>query len=152
MFKSKTKIGTGILLVLTVFFLSAIGYITFIIISGSGERAKTSPQKTKASNITYSKTIALNTSYGNQDLSSTLTPTQAAAEATPTPTETVLAYANPTASVGAQIEASPTLGVTAPVSQTTTPAITSLPQAGSYHQAFLIFSGAALLVFFSLIF
>ncbi len=159
MIKDKSKLTTIGLLIMTFFLLGAIVYISFLLTSGSGERSKIAPIKTKAANITYSKLVALNptgtevvspqeqistvpTPTVEEEINEvTITPTDV--ENSPTPTEIILAYS--TSEPKEATEDSQILTVT-PTK------VKDLPDAGFIYNGLIIFSAAILLVFFSFLF
>lgn len=172
MFKGKSKIVTFLLIFVTVFLVGAIFYISTLLTSGTESETQTSqiaPRKTKAANVTYSKLIALNEVTPDPELTPTPTEEESQETAseqtsisgetfsqpetegeieealTPTPTETVLAYVNPTTTEDASAEASTT------VTQTPTK-VQDLPDAGFVYNGLIIFAAAMVLVFFSFLF
>ncbi len=167
----KINLTTIFLLFITVFLIGVIIYISQVLTVkeeevGTGTGSTIAPKKIKASNITYTKLIALNrisptpiiseaensisptrsliasnqliTGGQENNLSSTIT--QASSE-TPTPTEIILAY-NSTSNDNASEEAT-----TRPTEK-----ITSIPASGVINNSLIIFSAALLLVFFSFLF
>jgi cytochrome c biogenesis factor len=170
MFQDKSKITTGLLIFMTIFLIGAIFYISNLLISGDNE-TKTSavaPRKTKAANVTYSKLIALNNISPEPTLTPTLAPTSTPAVSTtpatsseinksfveaggtteaptPTPTEIILAYANPSVTGEASSEA----GITSTIIPTK---VKDLPDTGFVYNGLIIFAAAMVLVFFSFLF
>lgn len=161
--KVKSKLITTILglvigvLVISIFFISSM-------ITDDTENSPTTPKKTKAAAMTYSRNIALNKTPNNQNPTPnnepTLTPTakptillsptgntdNSSNILTPTPTEIILAYSNP--SISPEQE-----GNNASGSSTISPTrATSLPETGYINNALIIFAVAGLLVFFSFLF
>lgn len=155
MLKIKPKTTTIFLLLVTFLLIGSIAYISSILTTGSGETSKIAPKKTKAASITYSKYLALNTAPGGLNPTATLIPTSGPTSAisptimisitnTPTPTEVVLAYNNPSITI-----------TKAASTSATTPTITSiknLPSAGFVYNGLVIFAAATLLVFFSFLY
>lgn len=122
--------------------MGAIFYISTLLTSGDdNQTSAVAPRKTKAASITYSKLIALN------QVTPELTPTPPieALTETPTPTETVLAYVNPTGTGLASSGAS--------LTTTLTPTrVKDLPDAGFIYNGLIIFAASMVLVFFSFLF
>jgi len=171
MFKNKSKIATVLLMFITVFLIGTIFYISTLLTSGDENKTSAvAPRKTKAANVTYSKLIALNQDTVEKEPEPSLTPTptvlpeeevatietvsttltpslkedQGLTE-TPTPTETVLAYVNPTTADKASSEAK-TVATLEPTN------IKDLPDAGFIYNGLIIFAAAIVLVFFSFLF
>lgn len=146
----KSQLITILLLIMTFVLMGAVFYIVSILNSASPEFSSIAPVKTKAQSVTYSRTIALNTTASPPTLTPTLTstptPTPTSTEtATPTPTEIILAYASPSATVTFSSENE----VSSSVSPTKT---TILPETGYITNALVIFAAASLLIFFAFIF
>lgn len=152
MIKDKSKATTAVLVIMSIFLIGAVVYITSLLTTGNGEPSKAAPQKTKAANTTYSRTLALNTT--SVKIPPTETPTPVIEETpaitgtealTPTPTEIILAYKNPTITGESTISAQ----ITTTISPTK---VKGLPDAGFVYNGLIIFAAAGLLIFFSFLF
>lgn len=129
----------------TIFLIGTIFYISTLLTSGNDNKTSAvAPRITKASNVTYSKLIALN--QVTPEATPTPTLTESLTETpTPSPTETVLAYANPSVTGSASSEAN--------ITTTLTPTkVKDLPDAGFIYNGLIIFAAAMVLVFFSFLF
>lgn len=131
--KGQAKIVTIILLVMTVGLMLAIFYIGYVLTTNTEKPRTIAPQKTKAQSGSYNKFIALE-----------ITPSL-----TPTPTEIVLAYQNPTPTLSATASGTVTPKVTATITSTK---VATLPQSGFITNAIILFGVSALVIFISFIF
>lgn len=141
----KSKIVTVVLLVMTVFLMGAIFYIGYVLTSNSDKTPAITPQQIKAQSGSYNKFIALEISPTDK-----LTPTVA-------PTQTVLAYQNPTPTFSATISPTVIPTVTPTVTPQTTVTVTPtraamLPQTGFITNTIILFGVSALVMFISFIF
>ncbi len=142
----KKKLITAGLLIVVVILMASIFYISFVLSKSSQEPSATvSPQKVKASNVSYTKLIALNQGPNSLPTSTppptaTVTPKQS-----PTPTEIVLAKAggSPTPATGSSVTKPATVSATT---------IKSLPVTGVVTNSLIFMAVAGLLIFFSFIF
>lgn len=155
---------------MTILLIGVIFYISNLLISGDDKTRSSAiaPQKTKAANVTYSKLIALNNIPPELTLTPTLAPTSTpvisttpatsseinksfiemggtTGAPTPTPTEIILAYTNPSITGEASLEA----GITLTITPTN---VKDLPDAGFVYNGLIIFAAAMVLVFFSFLF
>lgn len=149
--------------------MGSIFYVSFLLSNEKTAGTDTSPvapKTTKVSASTYSKLVALNTikdaptqipsptqEAGGQSLSPTtvieptsveLPTTTGIISSTPTPTEILLALNSPIVTE-AYASSSPTL-------ESTSSAVTSLPESGFINNALVMFISAGLLIFFSFLF
>lgn len=143
---------TVILLIVIIFLIGAIFYISWQLNSDINGTSPIVPRKTKAASKTYSKLIALNvtgTASPTNIVEPTLEPTiEPTIEVLPTniisPTEIILAYANPTeaitsASYSSQLQSTPT-------------GVNALPETGFINNTLIVFAVSGLLIFISFIF
>lgn len=171
MLKNKSQIITAGLLVITLGLVIAIIYISQVITSESktGEVKNVAPQKTKAANIAYDKTVVLaNTPTPEATVMPTaVTPTGLAVSPTgmlpsvtiaPTinsllaynnasisPTEIILAYNNTTVTPTSSDYSASSLSATTVKSST-------LPESGFINNAIIMFVAAGLIIFFAFMF
>lgn len=156
-----SKIKTIVLLSVVGFLFVTTLYVSFLLRSGP-ETAPTTIKKTKASAITYSRTLALNTPTATivispteafiqgTSLISTISPTISPTESlsiSPSPTETLIAKADisPTETLLAKVTSTPTVVVTKVKADV-------LPDAGWVKISHLVFVFAFSLVIFSLLY
>ena len=163
--KNKTPI---ILFVIIVVLMGSIFYVSFLLSNGQATETTSpvAPKTTKATSNTYSKLVALNTIQDTPTPTLILSPTEeanaqpvpvvtnaepTAAESstgeissTPTPTEILLALNSPVVTES-YASSSPTL-------ESTSSAVTSLPESGFINNALIMFISAGLLIFFSFLF
>lgn len=167
--KKKPKIITIFFIFITIFLIGAIFYISKLLNGNENTASSVAPKKAKAANITYSKLIALNqsdapTSAPNPSVDSGITPSSSDQRGllgpttaptsgaqttpgvqTPAPSETILAYANPSVSVTQPVE----YNSTTTISPTK---VTSMPETGYVYNGLIIFAASMVLVFFSFLF
>jgi len=184
MLKNKSKIITIVLLIMTVGLVVAIVYISQVI-TGEPEKGEANtnlaPQKTKAANISYQKTIAINnitptlvpTAFIEETVTPTLSLTPGEGIITPTVTNTLLALKETNAaSIAATVAPTGTELLTpspteillaynvtpgsgesysSSVSATTVKTKT-LPDSGFITNSIIMFVAAGLIIFFSFMF
>ncbi len=153
----KSKIVTIVLLVMTVGLMLSIVYIGYMLTASPEKSPQIAPRKTKAQSANYSKIISLDTQGGLDETQPTPTslptvsPTVSvtpAVSVSPSPTEIILAYQNPTIT---NRVSSPSAAVTASASATPTKTAT-LPKTGFINNAIILFGVSALVIFVSFIF
>lgn len=152
--KNRSQLVTAALIVLVIVLMGSTFYISSTLL-GSDQNGKNSsglaPKKTKASNVTYSKLIALNNVTPTSVPTMEVTPTQGVSPTitvseTPSPTEIILARSpSITEGLSASGAATPTVSVSPT-------RIVSLPKTGIINNALIIFSLSLLVIFFSFLF
>ena len=162
MFKKKPKIITLFFIFITIFLVGAIFYISTLLNNNGNMTSSVVPKKAKAANITYSKLIALNQSESpttvpdsspengatsspseQRQLMAPTTPVTPGAQ-TPVPSETILAYANPSVTATQPVENNTTT-----ISPTK---VTTMPETGYVYNGLIIFAASMVLVFFAFLF
>ncbi len=164
----KKKLSTIILLVVTIFLIISVIYIS-ILLRDQGDSSVTKIKKTKAASLTYSRTLSIGsetiditptvTEPQPTNLSPTreLTPTETSTPTVQTeekiqpPTEAVLAYRNPTIT----IVVTPTEGAdltSFPKPTTSSQSVNNLPQSGWAQYSIIFFVGAVLMIFVSFLY
>jgi len=180
MFKNKSKIITAVLLVMTIGLVAAIIYISQIITSEpkvGQANTNLAPQKTKAADVSYQKTVALN-DITSIPVSPSLESVRSTTVLSPTVIPTVsnlLAVNSMTASASPTLE--PTIGgliltptetvlaynnltvtpvsgnvYTSSISATTVAKAKTLPDSGFITNSIIMFVAAGLIIFFSFMF
>jgi len=143
MFKEKSKIITIILLVMTIILMVAIFYIGFKLTNSSEKTTIVVPQKIKAQDIPYSKTVELAKANPTNSPTPTLTPTPTGSSkiVTPTPsiTEIVLKVASSSPTLSASVSAALAKAK-------------SLPKTGFITNAIIMFVVAGSIIFLSFLF
>lgn len=155
----KSKIITAVLLIMTVGLMLSIVYIGYMLTAMPEKSPQIAPRKTKAQSASYSKIISLNTQGGLDETqltpTLTMTPTVSPSNSptssisiTPSPTEIILAYKNPTITDRVSL---PSATVTASASATPTKTAV-LPKTGFINNTIIFFGVSALVIFVSFIF
>jgi hypothetical protein len=155
--KGKSKLTTFVLLTVIIILIFSIFYISVVISQDSIDQSvvPTVPRKTKAADVTYRKTIALNATAEEYEESSEelaeeeemvspspevgISPSVSPITA-PSPTEIILAYQS-----------------TSPIASesfvpTGSSGTTSLPESGFINNAIIMFAASGLLIFFAFLF
>ena len=167
----KTNKTTIILFTVIIILMGSIFYVSFLLSNektAGTDSSPVAPKTTKATSNTYSKLVALNTIQNTPTPTLTPNPTQGAGvpstspaaaieptsvesptttgviSSTPTPTEILLALNSPMVTES-YASSSPTL-------ESTSSAVTSLPESGFINNALIMFISAGLLIFFSFLF
>ncbi len=125
---------------MTVLLMLAIFYIGYMLTSAPEKTSSVAPRKTKAQDAGYSRVIPLAVTIS-------VSPT-IGISTSPTPTEIILAYQNPTVTGSVS---TPSATVTASTSPTPTKT-TTLPKSGFINNAIVLFGVSALVIFISFIF
>ncbi len=140
--KKNSKKTTVILLLVITILIFSIFYISFMLNQGGSEitTSPTVPKKIKAANVTYQKLLAVNRTVPEEIPTEIPVTSEPSPTITPSPTEIVLAYQNPTITTDNSIETiSPTR-------------VEALPESGFINNALIIFAASSLLIFISFIF
>lgn len=163
----KIDLKTIFLLLLIIFSMIGIFYLTILLTSENSKEAENNTSvgqvKIKAESKTYTRTLALNTLQpsltptseisptSEPTVESNISPTSSEGESkmenqlnneeliTPTPTEIILAYNTSTDEGEISLTVKPTN-------------ITSIPETGNIHPSIIIFSAALFFILFSLIY
>ena len=143
MFKEKSKIITIVFLVMTIILVVAIVYIGFKLTNSSEKTTIVVPQKIKAQNVPYSKTVELAKANPTNSPTPTLTPTPTGSSKivtlTPSITEIVLKIASSSSTLIASKSATPTKA-------------TTLPKTGFITNVIVMFAVAGSMIFLSFLF
>lgn len=163
---SKIKINTQTVIIISVIVVLLFSIVYISTVLNTKEQSAITPIKTKAANTTYKKLIALNVETVTPEVSPTeteipsdpsptieitpeveATPTDSV-DGTPTPTEVILAYNNPTVTVS-----STGSSYLSTDSKTPTPKkVSSLPETGFITNGLIIFAASSLMIFFAFLF
>ena len=145
----RSRLVTFILLVITAVLVVISLYVAFLLADNSSTTsAPIVSVKTKAQSKTYTRKIDFNLLTPTLTPTPTLSPTLAVTPnefSSPTPTEVILAYNNPSPTDAT----SDSLEITDSPTPTKT---TTLPETGYINNALIIFASATLLIFLALIF
>jgi len=142
--KKNSKKTTVILLLVITILIFSIFYISFMLNQGGSEitTSPTAPKKIKAANVTYQKLLAVNRTVSEEIPTEIPVTSEPSPTITPSPTEIILAYQNPTITTttdNSQETISPTR-------------VEALPESGFINNALIIFAASSLLIFISFIF
>ena len=160
----KKNIITGILLVMVVGLMGAVFYISYLLTNTTPQSpTATAPKKIKASNVSYTKLLALNQTSGNSNVPPPTDTPSVVPTDTPNPSETVLALNNQgvtqpasqnvtqAASKSGSIEITNSVSGNSTASTSAT-SIKTLPTTGLITNSLIITAAAGLLLFFAFLF
>jgi len=160
----KKNIVTGILLVMVVGLMGAIFYISYLLTNTTPQSpAAIVPKKIKASNVSYTKLLALNQTSGNPNVPSPTDTPSVVPTNIPNPSETVLALNNQgvtraasqnvtqAASQSGSTQVTNSVSGNSAASASAT-GIKTLPTTGLITNSLIITAAAGLLLFFSFLF